>query len=301
MDFFEIAGQIKGHGTPKLAHAVLEDVWKLYGRLSGVGLESYYRDIETRAKIGSFATTANKPKDWQKRQEKLEELIRRVIIHTTCKEQTGHLKARNSNFHAAIASLPATPVGEYDVIVDYKGLRRPPIGSQFRSHFEWQVQTYAWLRGQMPGVRRVGAGVLIFVNELSPSQTDIEDLQGELQRGEADVVPVNGTQDYYAIHRYSPRNSLPNLTLDFRLRRAIKVIDVSDNLLLNALREIDGVVTQIESSAFVEHNTGNIPSHWQACGGANDCVACDFVHFCPSPYGHREPGDPPKPLPSAPG
>jgi hypothetical protein len=104
MDFFEIAGQIKGHGTPKLAHTVLEDVLKLYGRLSGVGLEGYYRDIETRAKIGSFATTANKPKDWQKRQARLEELIRRVIIHTTCKEQTGHLKPRNSIFHANILS-----------------------------------------------------------------------------------------------------------------------------------------------------------------------------------------------------
>jgi hypothetical protein len=199
------------------------------------------------------------------------------------------------------ASLPATPAGEYDVIVDYKGLRRPPIGSQFRSHFEWQVQTYAWLRGQMPGVRTVGAGVLIFVNELEPSRGDIEELQHEMLNGTADVVPANGTQDYYAIHGYSPQHAVPNLTLDFRLRRAIKVIDVASNLLATALGQIDAVVAQIESSAFVEHNTGNIPSHWQACGGANDCVACDFVHFCPSPHGHRAPADPPKPLPSAPG
>lgn len=199
------------------------------------------------------------------------------------------------------ASLPTTPAGEYDVIVDYKGLRRPPIGSQFRSHFEWQVQTYAWLRGQMPGVRPVGAGVLIFVNELEPSQGDIEELQDELRNGTADVVPPNGSQDYYAIHRYSAQNPVPTLTLDFKLRRAIKVIDVSDSLLANALNEIDGVVTQIESSAFVEHNTGNIPTHWRACGGPNDCSACDFVHFCPSPHGHRDPNDPPRPLPPAPG
>jgi hypothetical protein len=32
-DFFEIAGQIKGHGTPKLARTVLGDVWTLYGKV----------------------------------------------------------------------------------------------------------------------------------------------------------------------------------------------------------------------------------------------------------------------------
>jgi hypothetical protein len=49
-DFFEIAGQTKGHGTPKLTRKVLEDVWTLYGKVSGIGLENYYRDIETRGK-----------------------------------------------------------------------------------------------------------------------------------------------------------------------------------------------------------------------------------------------------------
>jgi len=82
-DFFDIANQLLGHGTPKLAKRVLKDVWQLYGRTNGIGLETYYRDLETRAIIGEFAKTANQPKDWPKRQKELEELIRRVYIHTT--------------------------------------------------------------------------------------------------------------------------------------------------------------------------------------------------------------------------
>jgi len=82
-DFFDIANQLTGHGTPRLAKRVLDDVWQLYGRTNGVGLETYYRDLETRAIIGEFAKTSNQPKNWRKRQKELEELIRRVYVHTT--------------------------------------------------------------------------------------------------------------------------------------------------------------------------------------------------------------------------
>jgi hypothetical protein len=64
----------------------LKDVWQLYGRTNGVGLETYYRDLETRAIIGEFAKTANQAKDWRRRQKELEELIRRVYVHTTVKD-----------------------------------------------------------------------------------------------------------------------------------------------------------------------------------------------------------------------
>lgn len=101
-DFFEIAGQIKGHGTQLLARKVLGDVWKLYGKVSGIGMEDYYRDIETRARISSFAKTANKPQDWKKRQNNLEELIRRVLIHTTCKSGAAHLEPVKSGVHRKI-------------------------------------------------------------------------------------------------------------------------------------------------------------------------------------------------------
>src|SRR6266478_3596424 len=101
-DFFEIAGQIKGHGTPRLARTVLGDVRTLYGKIFDIGLENYYRDIETRARISSFAKSANKPRDWKKRQDNLEELIRRVIIHTTCESKANHLTPVKSTAHTDI-------------------------------------------------------------------------------------------------------------------------------------------------------------------------------------------------------
>lgn len=82
-DFFDIASQIFGRGTRRLAVRVTKDVFDLYHHVSGVGLEQYFRDIEARAEISEFAKSKNKPKDWAKRQSDLEELLRRVFIQTT--------------------------------------------------------------------------------------------------------------------------------------------------------------------------------------------------------------------------
>lgn len=125
-DFFEIAGQIKGHGTPVLARSVLGDVRNLYGRIFGIGLENYYRDIETRAKISSFAKTANKPRDWKKRQKNLEELIRRVIIHTTCSSEGKHLTPVESRLHKDI--LDQLQQGDTIVTFNYDMLIEESFG-----------------------------------------------------------------------------------------------------------------------------------------------------------------------------
>src|SRR6202049_4138948 len=95
------------------------------------------------------------------------------------------------------ATLPNTPHGEYDLIVDYKAGRRPATDSPFRTQFELQVQTYAWLRSQIPQSRPVGAGVLIYVNELSPSRDDMSELRTEIAHQTTDVIPQNGSADYY--------------------------------------------------------------------------------------------------------
>jgi len=201
--------------------------------------------------------------------------------------------------------LPNVPDAEYDLIVDYKAGRRPPQSSALANQFEWQVQTYAWLRSQVPHSRSVGAAILIYINELSPSQTDLTELKKEVASGTTDVIPANGSQDYYALHSWQQGNPAPAFSEQFLLRRAVKVVDVSTALLQHAVTQIDGVVTQIESAAFTEHNTGNIPNNWPACGQTQDCDACDFYHFCPSPAQIRQQqqqGAPPVPrVPPAPG
>jgi len=99
-DFFDIAGQLTGRGTQVLAKRVLKDVFELYRRVTRIGLEHYFRDIEARAEIGIFAKSKNKPKDWARRQRDLVELIRRVMIHTTCDMTNAPARAS--------AALPAT-------------------------------------------------------------------------------------------------------------------------------------------------------------------------------------------------
>ena len=46
--------------------------------------------------------------------------------------------------------------------------RRPAIGDAMWEHHQWQIQTYAWLRSQLPHANRVGAGILVYVSELAP-------------------------------------------------------------------------------------------------------------------------------------
>lgn len=104
-DFFEIAGQISGRGTRDVARRVLKSVWEIYGRAHSIGLEEYYREVETRARIGSFAKTRNQPKDWIRRRQDLEELIRRVYIHTTADLSMSPAQPHQSPTHERLLRL----------------------------------------------------------------------------------------------------------------------------------------------------------------------------------------------------
>jgi hypothetical protein len=203
-----------------------------------------------------------------------------------------------------IQQFTATTGTPFEVIVDYKAARRPPTNPPTRwQQHEWQVQTYAWLCSQVPQAQPVGAGLLIYINELVPSQDDLKDLRREILNGETDVIPPNGSPDYYALHRWQPTagGQLPQFSSQFLLSRSIRVVDVSSPQVQNALSQIDQVVNRIEASAVSENNTGNIPLNWNACGDERDCVACDFRHFCPNPSHRRNnPGAPITP-PVAPG
>ncbi len=171
----------------------------------------------------------------------------------------------------------------FEIIIDYKAERRPPTNDPRRQHHEWQVQTYAWLLTRLPQSTPVGAAMIVYINELVPSHEDFQALQQEVRNGSTDVIPSRGSADYYAITRWRTDAPIPSLSDDYRIERAIWIIDVSQASLTNAVAQIDTVVAQIETSACNEHNSGDILSNWPATGLDRDCVACDFRHFCPNP------------------
>ncbi len=193
----------------------------------------------------------------------------------------------------------------FEIIIDYKAERRPPTNDprrvSRRNHHKWQVQTYAWLLTRLPQATPVGAAMIVYVNELFPSQEDFEALQQEVRNGSTDVIPPRGSADYYAISRWRPGAPIPSLSTDFRIERAIWIVDVSQASLTNAVAQIDAVVAHIETSACNEHISGNIPSNWRATGLDRDCVACDFKHFCPNPAPRSSSGTRQLTAPPAPG
>jgi hypothetical protein len=174
--------------------------------------------------------------------------------------------------------------GNYEVIVDYKGSRRPATNHAYWQQHDWQVQTYAWLRTRQPQSMPVAAGVLLYVNELAPVREDLLELKSAVAAGTADVVALSGSQDAYMLSTWRPGNAIPQFSLPFRLARAIRVIPVTATSQTAAATNFDNVVSSIELCVSAEASAGTIMQHWQPCGDAETCAACDFRHFCPNPH-----------------
>lgn len=196
--------------------------------------------------------------------------------------------ATNRLVRAIVAALPAPSPTEFEVIVDYKGMRRPPTrskeaGPDFWRIYEWQLQTYARLRAVQPGARPVLAGALIFVNELDPTWADVESLRREADAGRTDVSPGPGTDDERLLTTRRTRGSTPPaFSFDFRLQRALRVVAVSPASQAAAASHFDKVVFDIELSRARERRSPHILTEWST--NASDdatCVACDWRTICP--------------------
>ncbi|HVH77481.1 MAG TPA: PD-(D/E)XK nuclease family protein [Stellaceae bacterium] len=204
-----------------------------------------------------------------------------IIDVVTDVELTG---APDSNiFKRAVQAAYPGLTGRFEVIVDYKGSRRPATTHDYWQQGDWQVQTYAWLRGRQSGTLPVAAGILIYINELAPTSDDIEELRREVTRRQTDIAPANGSADYYQLNTWRPGNAIPAFSLEFRLARAIRVIPVNAQTQIAAAAEFDRVVQSIESCVDTEAAHGQIIAHWPPRGDEETCAACDFRHFCPDP------------------
>lgn len=176
--------------------------------------------------------------------------------------------------------------GTYEVIVDYKGARRPLLDEPYWDQGDWQIQTYAWLRGRQPDALPVAAGILIYINELTPSGAEIHAMRRGIAEGRSDVLPVRGSSDEQIIRMWRSGTDPVQLSMDFRVRRAIRVIPITSSSIARALSEFDDTVRRAEEDIISEALGGNILDAWAPnCLDQDTCSACDFRHFCPRPAG----------------
>ncbi|MGO0123080.1 PD-(D/E)XK nuclease family protein [Desulfothermobacter acidiphilus] len=169
---------------------------------------------------------------------------------------------------------------EFEVIIDYKGMRRPGVDELQWKYHRWQILTYAWLRSRQAGSRPVKAGIIFYLNELVPSGEDLIRLREEVEKGNTDVLP-EGEDREKLLGGLGKKN--PDLSQELRMRRSIKVIPVDGESIEESLREFDRVVAEIERSVSQEKSGYPIKRCWQPNPRKETCDVCDFNTFCPRP------------------
>ena len=193
---------------------------------------------------------------------------------------------KNPLVQLLIKALPTAPKGKFEVIVDYKGMRRPAamglVKGSLWDQYAWQVQTYAELRRKQADSLPVAAGVLLYVNELLPTQSDLEALKKEIKGGLTDVPPDAGSKEEALIKAWTPGKPVPSLPLAYRLARALRVIPVDAKSIQVALGSFDTVVKSIETCRGRELSGIGVTKAWERnADDESTCVVCDSRTFCP--------------------
>lgn len=179
--------------------------------------------------------------------------------------------------------------GEYEVIVDYKGSRRPTTDEPYWEEGNWQVQTYAWLREkQAESNLPVAIGIILYINELLPEGEEIRQLRRSQENGTTDITPPFGSSDEQLVRMWRSGTETSQISLGFRIRRAIRIIPISEESIQQSLREFDNTVLSIETDIAHETSGVQLTSAWQpTCQDEGTCNACDFRWACPSPKDKR--------------
>lgn len=212
-----------------------------------------------------------------------------VISHVTLQDPAVEENHLVRLLKAALGDLPE----EFELIIDYKGMRRPPIrGAGAKPTlweiYGWQLQTYAHLRRAQEDHLPIAAGLILYLNELVPTKTDIDSLRKEIAVDTTDVRPESGSLAERQLARWRQPGDL--LPFEFRLARALRVVPVSDATVQDSLEQFDSVVTRIETCRGSELHGGKIIASWEK--NPQDeatCVACDSRTYCPAYPGVTEP------------
>jgi hypothetical protein len=215
-----------------------------------------------------------------------------VITNIELKDQA---LASNRILQAILRSLTPPLPPRFEILVDYKGMRRPPSKpkageTDYWSVYGWQLQTYASLRRVQKGALPVRGGVILYVNELVPTKGDLRRLRTEMAEGRADLVPAPGSVDRALLDAWSPKHDVPAFSLEYRLARALWPEPVTDQSIDTSLAAFDVIVGRIEVCRGREIRSGRVLDSWEKnTSDASTCTACDSRTFCPKYTGETRP------------
>lgn len=207
------------------------------------------------------------------------------------KNQPGNLilnHLNNNNEIQEILGCLETP--EYEIIIDYKGMRRPSkyilddsndlVINPVWEHHEWQILTYAWLRYKQ-SKSKIVAGILFYLDELVPSNNDMNDLKKDVRNTLTDIMPPNKFDEENILEWKS--GDEPLLTSTYKENRSIRIIPITNDKIMESLVKFDDVVNDIENAVLTEVQGNNITSAWHSNPVERTCTACDFKTVCPNP------------------
>lgn len=192
----------------------------------------------------------------------------------------------NTVLELVVEALPSDPPEEFEVIVDYKGMKRPEEkGSGLWDIYEWQVHTYASLRKTLTS-KPIIAGVLVYLNELVPTKTDFLNLRRACRDKRKDIIlPELGSADEKLLMTWKPKTAdekQPLLSIEYRLKRAIRVIPITQKSIDESLKQFDNTVAKIEKCMADEARTGQVINSWDRNADHEPtCEACDSKTYCP--------------------
>lgn len=167
---------------------------------------------------------------------------------------------------------------KFEIIVDYKGAKRPDINDKEWEYHEWQLNTYMWLRRNQliseGDESPVVAGVLLYLNELVPEKGYEDELIKSIKSGSTDVIP--SSTDMRALENKIPTSD------KYRRDRSFRLVPFDADRVDYSLGSFDRVVYDIESCVQSEiRDSSNVMHHWNGNDYQEErCKACDARYFC---------------------
>ena len=215
-----------------------------------------------------------------------------VDVLTSTKINTMDEQSTLYNFNNKIVqfiknNLETSDIEDYEVIIDYKGMKRPPIKvtdplseDKWENHKQ-QILTYSWLRSKQEDAKDISAGIILYLNELVPSKEDLVLIKEEIKNNLTDVPEgIEFDDDIELIEEWEEDEKAPNLSEEFKIARSIRFINVNEKEREKALKKFDNVVCDIENSLVSEMKACKIQDAWKAEADKRTCLACDFQTFC---------------------